>query len=241
MIRVRVFGKAFPRQQWQTQKTERCLHSNLNIQHVYQADSAFCSVKSIQKHRGPVAVRSSPLTRLAVAFIFSLASCSPLLTSIGPRSLESRGINCVDTATAFDSSCWDTLNIAKFLNDPVTGWKRTTPICTLSDSGATCCRADEPWSTCFLRLYSGKPGTDCSDIAHIKNDCQLQSPAPDLTPSIAASARYVVYAIVSIGGLFESIGSSMSIPFAQLLKWSLPTDIVNSTSRSGSGQGTDTG
>ncbi len=155
---------------------------------------------------------SSPLTRLAVAFIVSLASCSPLSSSYEPRSLESRGINCVDAAAVFDTSCWDTLNIPKFLNDPVTGWKKTTPTCTPTDSGAACCHANEPWSTCFLRLYSGRLGTDCSDIAHIKNDCQLPSPAPTLAPSIAASARYVVYGIVSIGRLSESIASSMSFP-----------------------------
>jgi len=120
---------------------------------------------------------SSSLTRLVVAFIISFASCSPLLSSSESYSLESRGINCEDTAAAFDSSCWDTLNIAKFLNDPVTGWKKTTPTCTATGSGATCCRADEPWSTCFLRLYCGKPGTDCSDIAHMENECQLPSPA----------------------------------------------------------------
>lgn len=183
---------------------------------------------------------SSFPTRLAVTFIISLATCSPLLTSIESRSLESTGINCVNPATALDSSCWDTLNIAEFLNDPVTGWKKTTPTCTPADRGATCCRMDEIWSTCFLRLYSGRPGTDCSDIAHM-NDCQLPSPAQGLAPSIAASARYVVYAIISIGGLFESIGSCRSSLFEPLVTCSLPTDTLNSTSHSESGQRTDAG
>ena len=95
-------------------------------------------------HSRPVAVMSSPLARLAVAFIVSLASCSPLSPSYEASSLASREINCVDPAAAFDSSCWDTLNVAKFLNDPVTGWKKTTPTCTPTDSGASCCHTGEP-------------------------------------------------------------------------------------------------
>lgn len=210
----RVVGKISPRQQRQSRRTDpakRSLYSNHQYEYMKQV-SAFCSIKSISTYPIPAAVMSSPLTRLAVVFIASLACCSPLSSSYEPRSLESRGTNCVDPAAAIDSTCWDTLNIAKYLNDPVTGWKKTTPTCTSTDSGVTCCRADEPWSTCFLRLYSGRPGTDCSDITHIENECQLPSPASSLAPSIAASARYVVYAIVSVGRLFESISSGKPSP-----------------------------
>ncbi len=140
----------------------------------------------------------------ATASIISLVLSSPLSSSYASRSLGSPLVDCTNSAAMYDSSCWNSLDIDKYLNDPVTGWNKTTPTCSPGDNGATCCRMDEPWTTCFLRLESGRSGTDCSDLSNA-NDCQLPVPDRNLSPNILGPARYVAYTIVSIFQFFNSM------------------------------------
>ena len=117
-----------------------------------------------------------------------LATMTPILDF----SLESRqAINCTDVAAPFNEACWGTLKVGDWLNNPTTGWNKTTPICTGSQDGAACCEPNEIWTTCFLRLAYGTSGRDCSEI-----NPQYCSFSPDLSvhldPKIVPQVRYVV-------------------------------------------------
>lgn len=109
---------------------------------------------------------------------------------VEPRQL----IDCKDMAAEFDESCWATLGLSDYLLDPVTGWAATTRTCsTVADGtdsdGSDCCKGDEPWSKCFLRLAHGVAGSDCSEInAQV---CTWDSTLA-VAPIIAPHVRYVM-------------------------------------------------
>ena len=122
----------------------------------------------------------------------SLAAASPLLN-------QRQRSNCVNPAAVFSSSCWDTLDIPNYLNN----WIKTTPTC---EDGRSCCIADEPWSTCFLRLAHGVAGADCSEIS--SNTCSWDPTlAPDLPPAIKPQVTYVMRNIYVINSLFTTLSS----------------------------------
>ena len=147
---------------------------------------------------------------LTLAFALSQVFGSPLSAPYGSQDLEPRTtFNCSDIHGVFDSSCWETLDIAKYLNDPVTGWNKTTPTCEPADDGSKCCLAHEPWTTCFLRLATGTTGTDCTLIGQPVSACTFSTSVyPNLSPSIRNQVRYVVYAIVAVNSFFDSMATS---------------------------------
>lgn len=102
-------------------------------------------------------------------------------------------INCSDLnpAAVFDASCWGGLDLSDWLNHPTTGWKARTPVCTSSEDGSNCCKPNEPWTTCFLRLAHNNPSYDCSQIdpQSCPGDATLST---YLSPSIVPQTRYVV-------------------------------------------------
>ena len=125
----------------------------------------------------------------------SLASASPLLN-------QRQTSDCVDSRAIFSSSCWDTLDIPKYLNN----WIKMTPKCEGNGDGSSCCTADEPWSTCFLRLAHGIAGADCSEISFAK--CSWDPTlASDLPPAIKPQVRYVMRNIYVINSLFTELSS----------------------------------
>ena len=136
----------------------------------------------------------SLVLRSSVLFT-SLASASPLLN-------ERQTIDCVNPQASFSSSCWDTLDIPKYLNN----WIKTTPKCEPNGRGIGCCIADEPWSTCFLRLAHGVSGADCSEIS--STTCSWDPTlASDLAPAIKPQVRYVMRNIYVINSLFTELSS----------------------------------
>lgn len=147
----------------------------------------------------------SALACLTATLSFSFATCSPLWTLSVSRGLQLRQtVDCSDRHALYDYSCWNTLDIAKYLNDPITGWLKSTPACSNNDDGSNCCKRDEAWSTCFLRLAQGYAGSDCSTI---QNDaCSFSPPLnPTLSPDIFNQVRYVTYAITTINNFFTSM------------------------------------
>ena len=152
---------------------------------------------------------------VAAALTVSLVSCSPLSASYESRSLKSGHTpDCQSSQAVLDSSCWDTLDIAKYLGDPVTGWNKTTPTCQPTEDGAGCCYPNEPWSTCFLRLASGSGRQDCSSIESIQEVCQSFYEDPSLNSSIKAEVRYVALTIVAIHNFFSELALSKLITHA---------------------------
>ena len=58
-----------------------------------------------------------------------------------------QAVNRTDFKVSFDSSCWPTLNLEEYLENPETGWNRTAPFCTGDEDDAACCLPAEPWTT----------------------------------------------------------------------------------------------
>lgn len=157
---------------------------------------------------------------VAVSAILSFAAAAPVQDVTHSRSLEARQAPSCSTGTqvgnlaAYDSSCWDTLDIMPYL----TNWKATTPTCTdAEDSSAqtlSCCGASEPWSTCFLRLATKQVNAyDCSQLTPTKSGpiCSLGMNGgrafaldPGLDPTIASQVNYVVLNIITINNFFAT-------------------------------------
>ena len=143
--------------------------------------------------------RSSSLFPVAAAFlILILAAASPLqrsylmdtddslysLSGWNPLRLLQRNphlpqqekrqtVNCTDLTAAFNSQCWQELQLSNFLlggGEWGVGWNKSTRVCDTQSAdindndGANCCLPDEAWTTCFLRLAQGGGTQDCSQI-----------------------------------------------------------------------------
>lgn len=137
-----------------------------------------------------IALRSSSCLCLLSALPFVAASPIPE-TTVQTRQV----VNCTDLEANFDSSCWTTLGLSRYLEYPETGWIFTTPKCTEDQGGANCCKPDQPWSTCYLRLAHGYPGQDCSEIN--SQACTWDATLA-VDPRIAAEVRYVIRNIYSM-------------------------------------------
>lgn len=104
--------------------------------------------------------------------------------------------DCTDLKAAFDSRCWAELDLTAYLTDPVTGWNHTVRQCgagdtARNDDGADCCKPNEPWTTCFLRLAHGTPGQDCSQIN--AQFCSYQSGLdPNIRPDLQPKVQYIM-------------------------------------------------
>ena len=147
-------------------------------------------------------IMSSSLIVAALALL-PLAAAAPVQGGIHSESLEARQApNCnIGTrinSAAYDSLCWNTLNIMPYL----TNWKTATPTCTDADNSAGntvgCCVASEPWSTCFLRLATRKANAyDCTQIG--TTSCSFPASLdPALDPTIASQVNYIVLNIMMI-------------------------------------------
>ncbi len=104
--------------------------------------------------------------------------------------------DCTDLKAAFDSRCWAELDLTAYLTDPVTGWNQTVRRCNTADTaqnddGADCCKPNEAWTTCFLRLGHGSPGQDCSQIN--AQFCSYQSTLdPNIAPALQPKVQYMM-------------------------------------------------
>ena len=155
-----------------------------------------------------------PSLIVAASALLSFTAAAPVQDSArsGARSgsLETRQApSCsigtqVNNADAYDSSCWNTLNIMTYLS----GWKVGTPTCAdaMNSAGQTlgCCVASEPWSTCFLRLATRQSNDySCNQISQTGCSFPIQLD-PGLDPSIASQVNYVVLSITMINNFFTS-------------------------------------
>lgn len=129
------------------------------------------------------------VTLLASAsLILAIPSHFPYLSSRQTNDT----IDCHDLnpETLYDASCWAKLDLTNFLNK----W-RAPKVC---NSGVNCCKPNEEWSTCFLRLGKADSGLNCTIIASNTNDFAYNGVlAGDLDPSIKAQVRYITGTIFS--------------------------------------------
>ena len=168
-----------------------------------------------------------PLQEFFNAVLIILITSSTVSTS--PLQKEQRAaFDCKNPGAVFDTSCWKGLDIPKYLADPTTGkyspwsntayiklmhiyqgWIHSTPNCTADTAAGTdCCEADEPWSTCFIRLGRGLAGSDCSVIN--AQQCTWDNElGPNLSPSQQAQVRYVLKNIYAINDFFTTYYSGL--------------------------------
>ena len=143
------------------------------------------------------------ITAFLTAWSFTVAT--PVHHARLASSVKSRqALNCnIGTNTnssnfaAYNSACWNQLNTMPYL----TNWTTNTPKCTATEDEQACCSISEPWSTCFLRLATGKEDAyDCTSIFFPSSPiCPAPSQGglglqlnPYLSPDIASQANYVV-------------------------------------------------
>ncbi|KAL8810882.1 MAG: hypothetical protein Q9200_002230 [Gallowayella weberi] len=128
---------------------------------------------------------------------------------------------CANQEAIPDSRCWNLANIPSYLNDPTTGWMKTTPTC--DDSTRCCSTQDDGWSTCYLRLALPGVGQDCTTL----NDhpCVAQTVlAPELDHSIIPQVRTMVLSIYGVHDFFSTYYTSLNDAYAQAL--SVITDVT---------------
>lgn len=121
--------------------------------------------------------------------------------------LEDRqAADCRDLRATRSASCWDELKIPEYL----ASWKTNTPVCTDPNNIAKCCKTDEKWSTCFLRLAkNGDGSTQCDKIGDGNCDDSRVDTA-SLDSSIVAQVSYVVSTLVAINSIFEGYYEGMT-------------------------------
>ena len=84
----------------------------------------------------------------------ALAVLTPHL-GISSRKRDS----CHELARPYDEICWQTGS----LSGDLTTQNQVMPTCTRTKA-SNCYRLDEPWSTCFRRLFGGAADKDCHVI-----------------------------------------------------------------------------
>ena len=129
---------------------------------------------------------------------FLLCSLTSAIPIQGTPLEKRQTVNCTDTRAIYDASCWNTLDLGNYLDNPVSGWNHTTPVCSNvpgpAGDGAACCEPGEPWSTCYLRLATGVATYNCLNI---NDQTCISEPTENVDPRIAPEVRYVLHTIYS--------------------------------------------
>lgn len=140
-----------------------------------------------------------------------------------PSQEKRQTVNCTDESAAFNSVCWQQLQLSNFLlggGEWGVGWNKSTRVCDTQSTdvndndGTNCCLPGEAWTTCFLRLAQGGGTQDCSQIN--AQFCSMPSEnalSAGLAESIRPEVQYIqknIYGILpnSPASLVESLANS---------------------------------
>ena len=138
-----------------------------------------------------------------------LCICTLSLTSAIPVvELQSRQTDdeCSAAGEVYRESCWDKYDLTNWLLQWNATYSKTT--CGTVDDPLDCatshtCLADEPWSSCFLRLAENQSGQSCTSLDG--QGCDPNSKLdPNLDPSIRAQVRYITRSIYMVESFFVS-------------------------------------
>lgn len=135
-------------------------------------------------------IRSTSLLSVAFCGFNGLVSASPLI----PRQSSS----CTELNAAFDSSCYESLNLGDFLTNQTHGWNATRGgTCVSGDNAAYCCRDTDPsWSACFIRQaveLAARPSCDST------NNTNCPTSSFTIVPEVAsANQRKYQYVLQNI-------------------------------------------
>lgn len=120
-------------------------------------------------------------------------------------------IDCTKPEETPNVACWDQLSLTEYLTDPVHGWIKTTPTCTtVGSDNADCCRPEELWASCFLRLATGsQQSCDIGSMAERSQCFNLPtSLRPEIGPAIVNQVGYVLRTIRDVARFFSNYDSS---------------------------------
>ncbi len=118
------------------------------------------------------------------------------LTSASPVTqpyLRGRQADCTDRTKGFDSTCWGAssgLGLSAWL----TNWNATTPVCTTPAQNG-CCKPNEVWANCFVRL--GTNGLVTEDCSIINKACASEPTYAEepVSSIIAPEVYYIIHNI----------------------------------------------
>lgn len=154
-------------------------------------------------------------SNLALAATISFICILSLTDALPVAELVSRQTDdeCSAGGEVYRSSCWDKYDLSNFVLQWNATYSKTT--CGTVDDPLDCetrktCLADEPWSTCFLRLAENQSGQSCTSLDGQGCDKNSQLD-PNLDPSIKAQVRYVTRSIYMVESFFGSYFTGQSI------------------------------
>ena len=154
-------------------------------------------------------------SRLALAATILCIYTLSLTNALPVVELQSRQTDdeCSAGGEVYRSSCWDKYDLSNFVRQWNATYSKTT--CGTVDDPLDCttsrtCLADEPWSTCFLRLAENQSGQSCTSLDG--QGCDKNSKLdPNLDPSILAQVRYISRSIYMVESFFGSYFTGNSI------------------------------
>ncbi|KAL8976881.1 MAG: hypothetical protein Q9205_007208 [Flavoplaca limonia] len=111
-----------------------------------------------------------------------------------------------DMSTPYNETCWNTLKVAEY----IVKWEQEVTKCPQGNNTCiqTGCKSNEPWSSCFLRLATGTPDYNCTqiNIGH----CTLEGfPLKDPNSLDMPQNRYVVRNLFAINNFFVNWYAAM--------------------------------
>ncbi|CAL8579582.1 hypothetical protein XPA_005319 [Xanthoria parietina] len=111
-----------------------------------------------------------------------------------------------DMSTPYNETCWNTLHVAEY----ILKWEQETPKCPPGNNTCiqTGCASNEPWSSCFLRLATGTPDYNCTqiNIGH----CTLEGfPLKNPNSTDMPIIRYAARNIFAINNFFVNWYAAM--------------------------------
>ena len=137
----------------------------------------------------------SCLCGIICLFAFPSISASPIAQS----SFNRRQADCTDRTKGFDSTCWAAapgLGLSTWLAN----WNATTPVCT-TPAQESCCKEDELWANCFIRL--GTNGLVTDDCSVINKACASEPTYAEepVAPVIAPEVYYIIHNIYCMSAI----------------------------------------
>lgn len=88
--------------------------------------------------------------------------CAGRETASGYSRIKTLTCRRICRSTPYNETCWNTLHVAEY----ILKWEQETPKCPPGNNTCiqTGCASNEPWSSCFLRLATGTPDYNCTQI-----------------------------------------------------------------------------
>lgn len=149
---------------------------------------------------------SSAVTGTAILGMLCIRSFAYVVPSAPLLLSRQTDDECNSTGEVYRASCWDKYDLSNYLRI----WNQTmmATVCGTVADPLDCdtertCLADEPWSTCYLRIAELNAGESCLSLdgQGCDKDSKLDA---NLAQSILGEVRYIVRSIYMVESFFGS-------------------------------------